>query len=206
MFKKNKNGKETIKVMVVKEKKAKEKKPSKKDKSTVTDIFRGQEIQFKDFRTYCTNHTKNGDWILNLGGENGVIETHNPEKEIDSKEFMGTYDENLIQVYRHQDESLVSKNVKKIGEDTDPETKGLYSSFMVVSAHIVNKLSDSSLFSTEIIKKFCEEIADIYDRFMVKNEEDQVYGIHIWVPVWRTTSEKGFIVSLLDGRINFIIT
>lgn len=93
-----------------------------------------------------------------------------------------------------------------IGVDTDPENKGLYSSFMVVSAHIVNKLSDSSLFSTEIIKKFCEEIADIYDRFMVKNEEDQVYGIHIWVPVWRTTSEKGFIVSLLDGRINFIIT
>ena len=206
MFKKNKNGKETIKVMVVKEKKAKEKKPSKKDKSTVTDIFRCQEIQFKDFRTYCTNHTKNGDWILNLGGENGVIETHNPEKEIDSKEFMGTYDENLIQVYRHQDESLVSKNVKMIGVDNDPENKGLYSSFMVVSAHIVNKLSDSSLFSTEIIKKFCEEIADIYDRFMVKNEEDQVYGIHIWVPVWRTTSEKGFIVSLLDGRINFIIT
>ena len=206
MFKKNKNGKETIKVMVVKEKKAKEKKPSKKDKSTVTDIFRCQEIQFKDFRTYCTNHTKNGDWILNLGGENGVIETHNPEKEIDSKEFMGTYDENLIQVYRHQDESLVSKNVKMIGVDTDPENKGLYSSFMVASAHIVNKLSDSSLFSTEIIKKFCEEIADIYDRFMVKNEEDQVYGIHIWVPVWRTTSEKGFIVSLLDGRINFIIT
>ena len=206
MFKKNKNGKETIKVMVVKEKKAKEKKPSKKDKSTVTDIFRCQEIQFKDFRTYCTNHTKNGDWILNLGGENGVIETHNPEKEIDSKEFMGTYDENLIQVYRHQDESLVSKNVKMIGVDTDPENKGLYSSFMVASAHIVNKLSDSSLFSTEIIKKFCEDIADIYDRFMVKNEEDQVYGIHIWVPVWRTTSEKGFIVSLLDGRINFIIT
>ena len=206
MFKKNKNGEETIKVKVVKEKKAKEKKPSKKDKSTVTDIFRCQEIQFKDFRTYCTNHTKNGDWILNLGGENGVIDTHNPEKEIDSKEFMGTYDENLIQVYRHQDESLVSKNVKMIGVDTDPENKGLYSSFMVVSAHIVNKLSDSSLFSTEIIKKFCEEIADIYDRFMVKNEEDQVYGIHIWVPVWRTTSEKGFVVGLLDGRINIIIT
>ena len=206
MFKKNKNGKEPIKVMVVKEKKAKEKKPSKKDKSTVTDIFRCQEIQFKDFRTYCTNYTKNGDWIINLGGENGVIETHNPEKEIDSKEFMGTYDENLIQVYRHQDESLVSKNVKMIGVDNDPENKGLYSSFMVVSAHIVNKLSDSSLFSTEIIKKFCEEIADIYDRFMVKNEEDQVHGIHIWVPVWRTTSEKGFVVGLLNGRINFIIT
>lgn len=92
MFKKNKNGEETIKVKAVKEKKAKEKKPSRKDKSTVTDIFRCQEIQFKDFRTYCTNHTKNGDWILNLGGENGVIETHNPEKEIDSKEFMVTYD------------------------------------------------------------------------------------------------------------------
>lgn len=206
MFNKNKNGKETTKIKVVKERKSKEKKPSKKDKSTVTDIFRCQEIQFKDFRTYCTNHTKNGDWILNLGGENGVIETHNPEKEIDSKEFMGTYDENLIQVYRHQDESLVSKNVKMIGVDNNPENKGLYSSFMVVSAHIVNKLSDSSLFSTEIIKKFCEEIADIYDRFMVKNEEDQVYGIHIWVPVWRTTSEKGFVVGLLDGRINIIIT
>lgn len=187
MFKKNKNGKETIKVMVVKEKKAKEKKPSKKDKSTVTDIFRCQEIQFKDFRTYCSDLTADGDWIINLGNSDGIMSTYDPETASDDQE----YDENLLQVYRRQDDSLVTKNTKMLGE----EEGGLRRAATIFCYFMERKLHKHRKEIEVISRHLCE--------FFDRRTEGH---IHIWVPVEKTTSKDCLLVKLLDGRINIIVT
>lgn len=195
MFKKNKNGEETVKVKAkIFKGKGKDKKESK---PTVVDILNSGEVDFKDFRTYCVNYTENGDWVFNIGGEGGVMNTYDPEKkEIDSKEFAEAYDHDLIQVYRHQDDSLVTKNVKMLrcGED------GPYSSIVSICREAEKKLGKHNKKAELIANKICE----FFDERMT--DGDSIHNVHIWVPVWRTSSEKGFLVRLLDGRINFIVT
>ena len=74
-------------------------------------VFVRDEVDFIDFKTYCSNFTTNGDWVIPLGSffaigaeyEEGFV---NGE---DDKTFMETYDDDLIMVYRHQDEKLIRK-------------------------------------------------------------------------------------------------
>lgn len=201
MFKKN-NGNDESKALAV----ARSPKTKKAKKTaTVYDIIRTKVVEFKDFRTYCINNTKSGDWVFNLGAEPAVTKTFDPSVEhVDSKEFMETYDENLVQVYRHQDSSLVMKNVKMLG-DQDPEKKGLYSGIANISLYASSKL-ESKIIKSKTLETICSKACNAYDSFMMENEDGEIYGIHVWVPVWRTTSDTGVLVSLLDGRVNLIIT
>ena len=191
MFKKNKNGEETIKVKakLVKDRKAKEKK-SNKDES---EFFRFSEsCIFKDFRTYCSDLTADGDWIINLGGSDAIMHTYDPEVTAEDQE----YDENLLQVYRHQDYSLVTKNTKMLGEEEGGPRRAaaLFCSFTERKIYKHRKEVEA------ISKHLCE----FFDRRM--EGYNGIGRIHIWVPVQETTSKDCLLIKLLDGRINIIIT
>lgn len=185
MFKKNKNGEETVKAKIFKGKKVKENKPSKD--VGVFSFF--DSCAFKDFRTYCANSTDDGDWILNLGSSDAIMHTYNPDEEFDEKK----YDENLIQVYRHQDSSLVTKNTKMLGE----EEGGLRHAATIFCYFMERKIHKHRKEVEAISKHLCE----FFDRRM-----DSRGHIHIWVPVQNTTSKDCLLIKLLDGRINIIIT
>ena len=191
MFKKKKNSEEATKVKakLFKDRKAKEKK-SNKDES---EFFRFSEsCIFKDFRTYCSDLTADGDWIINLGGSDAIMHTYDPESTVEDQE----YDENLLQVYRHQDYSLVTKNTKMLGE----EEGGLRRAATLFCYFIERKIYKHRREVDAISRHLCE----FFDRRM--EGYNGVGRIHIWVPVQETTSKDCLLIKLLDGRINIIIT
>lgn len=190
MFKKNKNGEETVKVKakIFKGKKVKENKPSKD--VGVFSFF--DSCAFKDFRTYCSDLTADGDWIINLGCSDAIMSTYNPESTSDDQE----YDENLLQVYRHQDYSLVTKNTKMLGE----EDGGLRRVATLLCYFMERKIYKHRKEVEAISKHLCE----FFDRRM--EGYNGIAHVHIWVPVQKTTSKDCLLIKLLDGRINIIIT
>ena len=188
MFKKkNKNGDEAVKAKAkIFKSKANKEKSNKND----SEFFGFSEFcTFKDFRTYCSDLTADGDWIINLGSPGAIMSTYNPETASDDQE----YDENLIQVYRHQDSSLVTKNTKMLVE----EEGGLRHTATIFCYFIERKIHKHRKEVEAISKHLCE----FFDRRM-----DGHGHIHIWVPVQKTTSKDCLLIKLLDGRINLIIT
>ena len=83
-------------------------------------VFQRDEIDFIDFKTYCSNFTRNCDWVIPLGSFFSLGYEYEEGFNEDTKEFMETYDDDLIMVFRHQDEKLVRKNVKMLG-DKEPQ-------------------------------------------------------------------------------------
>ena len=186
MFKKNKNGEETVKVKT-KLFKGKHKKEKKSNKDESEFFIFSEFCTFKDFRTYCSDLTADGDWIINLGNSDGIMSTYDPETASDDQE----YDENLLQVYRRQDDSLVTKNTKMLGE----EEGGLRRAASIFCYFMERKLHKHRKEIEVISRHLCE--------FFDRRTEGH---IHIWVPVEKTTSKDCLLVKLLDGRINIIVT
>lgn len=189
MFKKKKNSEEATKVKAKLFKgKHKKEKPNKDE----YEFFRFSEsCIFKDFRTYCSEITADGDWIINLGCSDAIMSTYNPESTSDDQE----YDENLLQVYRHQDYSLVTKNTKMLGEEG-----GLRRAATLFCYFMERKIYKHRREVDAISRHLCE----FFDRHM--EGYNGVGRIHIWVPVQETTSKDCLLIKLLDGRINLIIT
>lgn len=190
MFKKNKNGGEAVKAKAkIFKSKANKEKSNKND----SEFFGFSEFcTFKDFRTYCSDLTADGDWIINLGSHGAIMSTYNPETASDDQE----YDENLIQVYRHQDSSLVTKNTKMLGE----EEGGLRHAATIFCYFMERKIHKHR----KDVEKLASKISEFFDRRMT--DGDSVRHIHIWVPMQQTTSKDCLLIKLLDGRINIIIT
>lgn len=167
-------------------------------------VFVRDEIDFIDFKTYCNSFTTNGDWVIPLGSffavgaeyEEGFV---NGE---DDKTFMETYDDDLIMVYRHQDEKLIRKNVKMLGNKKDPSEKGLYGSIVKFLDGLEKTIKR---FPEKKVLNVCDKLRELYDKKMSDPVTGQQTEIHIWIPVWRITCEKAMIVSII-GRINLIIT
>ena len=166
-------------------------------------VFVRDEVDFIDFKTYCSNFTANCDWVIPLGSffaigaeyEEGFV---NGE---DNKEFMETYDDDLIMIYRHQDEKLIRKNVKMLGSK-NPSEKGLYGSVIKFLDSLEKTIRR---FPEKKVTNVCDKLRELYDKKMSDPVTGQQSEIHIWIPIWRTTCEKAMIVSII-GRINLIIT
>lgn len=164
-------------------------------------VFQRDEIDFIDFKTYCSNFTTNGDWVIPLGSFFSLGYEYEEGFNEDTKEFMETYDDDLIMVFRHQDEKLVRKNVKMLG-DKDPSNKGLYGSILKFLDGLEKTIER---FPEKKVASVCDKLRELYDKKMSDLTTGQQTEIHIWIPVWRTTCEKALIVSVI-GRINLIIT
>lgn len=166
-------------------------------------VFVRDEVDFIDFKTYCSNFTTNGDWVIPLGSffaigaeyEEGFV---NGE---DDKAFMESYDDDLVMIYHHQDEKLIRKNVKMLGSK-NPSEKGLYGSIIKFLDGLEKTIKR---FHEKKISSVCDKLRELYDNKMSDPTTGQQTEIHIWIPVWRTTCEKAMIVSII-GRINLIIT
>lgn len=166
-------------------------------------VFQRYEIDFYDFHTYCCNFTTNGDWVIALGSEQATKGRYEEKFDNDdSEKFMEEFDGGLLKVYRHQDDSLVRKNVKMLGDRKNPKKKGLYYNILMAiekADRILSKIPNGTLtFACDFIRK-------VYDDRMKDPITGQQIETHIWIPIWRTTGEKGFLISIL-GRINLIIT
>ena len=120
----------------------------------------------------------------------------------DDKTFMETYDDDLIMVYRHQDEKLIRKNVKMLGNKEAPSEKGLHGSIVKFLDRLAKTIKR---FPEKKVSGVCDKLRELYDKNMSDPVTGQQTEIHIWIPVWRTTCPKAMIVSIL-GRINLIIT
>ena len=166
-------------------------------------VFVRDEVDFIDFKTYCSNFTTNGDWVIPLGSyfaigaeyEEGFV---NGE---DDKTFMESYDDDLIMVYRHQDEKLIRKNVKMLGSK-NPIEKGLHGSVIKFLDGLEQTIKH---FPEKKVASVCDKLRGLYDKKMSDPVTGQQSEIHIWIPVWRTACPKAMIVSII-GRINLIIT
>lgn len=166
-------------------------------------IFERTEIDFCDFRTYCSNFTENGDWIIPISGDFAPEAEYVPgyKNEDDDEYFMRTYDEDLVSIYRHQDDNLVVKNVKMLG-GKNPKNKGLIFNIYKIMGKIDKIVSRLPRKTTENI---CGIARKAYDGAMKDSTTGQVPEIHIWIPLWRTKCEKALLIHILD-RINVIIT
>ena len=166
-------------------------------------IFERTEIDFCDFRTYCTNFTGNGDWVVPISGDFAPEAEYTPgyKNEDNDEVFMKTYDEDLIKVYRHQDDNLVVKNVKMLGS-RNPKNNGLI--FNVLK--FMEKLDKAiAKLPRKPVENVCRLVKKIYDDAMKDSTTEQVPEIHVWIPLWRTKCEKALLIHILD-RINVIIT
>ena len=162
-------------------------------------VFLKNEIDFVDFRTYCCNAVANGDWVISLSnGDDFSIKEKEQEK--DDAEFANTYDDELVKLYRRQDESIVVKNIKIISGGR-PSNKGLYGKI----DKILDRLDESvKKVPGKKLEKVCDVLRKHYDA-NIKDSLGQSVETHIWVPLWRTHSEKALLVTIL-GRINIVIT
>ena len=179
-------------------------KKKKVENPTGSDIvFQRSEIDFYDFRTYCCNFTTNGDWIIPLSSEEATKRKYEDGFHGEnSKNLMETFDSGLLSVYRHQDDKLVRKNIRMLGDRSDPDKKGLYYSVLMAidkADRIIAKLPKKGLVTV------CDFIRKLYDDNMKDPVTGQQIETHIWIPVWKATSEKAILISLL-GRVNLVIT
>lgn len=167
-------------------------------------IFQRTEIDFYDFRTYCCNYTRSGDWVIPLGDDMSVQTVYDPEKgskEITREEMCTKDVDGLITIYRHQDDNLVMKNPRMLGT-RDPEKKGLiYYALIGLQRldEIIAKLPKRA------VEKVCMKLTEKYDSYMKDRTTGQVIETHIWIPLWRSASEKALLIHILD-RINIIVT
>lgn len=183
------------------------KKSEKVKNSTNADsgmIFQRTEIDFYDFRTYCCNFTRSGDWIVPLGDDMSVQTMYDPEKDKEdiTKEEMHSKDvDGLITIYRHQDDSLVMKNPRMLGT-RDPAKKGLIYYVLIAMQRLDEFIAK---LPKKMVEKICTKLVDKYDTYMKDRTTGQVIETHIWIPLWRSASEKALLIHILD-RINIIIT
>lgn len=164
-------------------------------------VFQKHEVDFINFKTYCSNYVTNGDWAIPLGVyfcDEDFDETY---QGVSEDEFMRVYDDRLINVFRRQDSDLVMKNIRMLG-DRNPKNKGLYGKILKI-LDTAEKALDK--FPEKKVAYVCNKLRDYYDKKMKDPTTGQQIETHIWIPVWNATSETATVVSIL-GRINLVIT
>ena len=173
------------------------------EKANSEIVFQRTDVEFYDFRTYCCNFVTNGDWVIPLGSKKATERKYEEGGfEEDTKDFMKSFDDGLINIYRRQDDKLVMKNIKMLGDRNEPRKKGVYDNilkFINTADHMISKLPRKS------VEVACDYIRNFYDKYMKDPTTGQQIETHIWIPIWRTTCKDALLISLL-GRINLIIT
>lgn len=183
------------------------KKSEKVKNSTKADsgiIFQRTEIEFYDFKTYCCNFTRSGDWIIPLGDDMSIQTKYDPEKdnkEITKEEMYSKEVDGLITIYRHQDDSLVMKNPRMLGT-RDLAKKGLIYYVLIGMQRLDEAIAK---LPKRAVEKICVKLTEKYDTYMKDRTTGQSIETHIWIPLWRSASEKALLIHILD-RINIIIT
>lgn len=162
-------------------------------KYKIKHIFK-KEIQFGSFKEYVRYYTLNGDWLLPLSDKISFKEEK--DSNIDPCEF----DDGLINPYRHQDDSIVLKNVKMIANVKKTNTSNI-ARFI---SNIFNNHSDD-INNIPFANKFFKKFMEIYDDLMRDQDTGYSNRIHIWIPLWDTNPEFAMEYSICD-RIFIVIT
>lgn len=154
----------------------------KKEKQYITK----KEIPFVNFKTYTRDQTNNGDWLIPLG-------TNMPSQRNTNLD-MYSYNPDLVNPYRHQDDTIVLKNVKAI---SNGNVKNLSRILLNLFIKYEDKINS---FPGKLFKSFIE----LYDTHMRDEATGYISNIHIWIPLWESNTDSATVYSICD-RI-FIIT
>lgn len=166
-----------------------------KKKAGKCQLFETFDTEFGSIAEFCRNNTDSGDWIISLGGE--VI-----TKRRSSEVAEGEYDDRLLTVYQHQDDSVVLKDVRKLSRK-DPEKKGILYDIRFI---IVEKIDEFiSKLPEKLVKKYCDKFVAMYDKKMKVPYFGNVNQTFVWIPVWEVDAKEAFTVNILN-RITLVFT
>ena len=158
------------------------------------DIFEVQNIPFDNIHQYLKDYTFPGDYIIPVTDYFENIDYCN---EIESEDYVNKEDLRLIKVYRHENDTVELKNIKKLGGK-----KGLFSKLEKI-------IDNADFFIKRIPSRVSNKVAGYiqggYDNIFRDKTTNHIVEIYFWVPVWNVSPKQATVVSLLK-RVHFIFT
>lgn len=168
-------------------------------KANANQLFVAYEVYFESIHKYIHHQTDSGDYIIPLTSQADQCFEKITKDQLayDEEDYVNTFDTRLLRFYRHQDTSLVLKNIKKFGEN-----EGLLDKVQLI---IIKADALIRKFPKVVIQKIANTISEGYDKLFKDPTTNHVPKLIIWIPVWKINADKAIEITILD-RIKLLFS